>query len=541
MSFKDDYTILDELGQGGFAKVYKARHNKLGYIRAIRVLNSPIVRGEKDTTYQKFLEECKILLRLGNGNNPNIVNIYQPLLIENIAIVEMDYVEGKDLFRYLENQTFFIKAHEVIQLLTDIGGALAYCHEDVYKYCMDKELDDLEDDPENMSRALVNEKDKTRLIKKYRVIHNDIHSGNIIRRDDGRYVLLDFGLAIEGGNVIRSSKREGGAPEYKSPEKWENNGILTTESDIYSFGVVLYEMLAGRVPFPFNKELPNSNEAEYLVSKAHKDSKPEGILELRKEAYAKINPETEYVKDYPDWIETVIMKCLEKEPKDRYKNGKELYDEVLKFIENDRTDHLTQDIKRENIELKDKLKLLADSIESTNTSRDEAEKLLQEKIAQAETNNVNLTSQIASLQEESTTLKSQLENEKEKASKVEQNNATLSEQISTLQEKNNELKAQLNDLFIDVSFDDNDSNSAEFEDKINELEAKLKASQRKADSLKSKNEKFESEINNLYKENKHLRSQTEDLFTDVSIDESETIAELRATIRDLQHRLSGRR
>ena len=95
-NFLKEYTLLGELGSGGFAKVYKVRHNELGYIRAIRVLNEPVA-DENSRAYQKFLRECRVLLRLGNGNHKNIVHIYQPRLLENHALVEMDYIDGMDL------------------------------------------------------------------------------------------------------------------------------------------------------------------------------------------------------------------------------------------------------------------------------------------------------------------------------------------------------------------------------------------------------------------------------------------------------------
>ncbi len=325
MAFLEEYTLLDELGQGGFATVYKVRHNSLRYIRAIRVLNATIAHGESDKTYQKFLEECKLLLRLGNGNHPHIVHIYQPLLRAQKAIVEMDFVDGKDLFHYLQEKSSFVEIEDVMKLLTDIGSALAYCHEDIYKFCMDKDEDNLMDDPNDGSKVLLDDETRKRLIQKYRVIHNDIHSGNIIRRDDGNFVLLDFGLAIEGDTVVRSSRKKNGAPEFKAPEKWENEGILTTRSDIYSFGVVLYEFLAGRVPFMFDKKNSNTTEAEYLLSKAHKEALPEPIFGLRKMAFERSHPNEIYKKDYPDWLEKLIMKCLAKDPNDRFGDGKELF------------------------------------------------------------------------------------------------------------------------------------------------------------------------------------------------------------------------
>ena len=328
MSFLEEYTLLEELGQGGFATVYKVRHNELGYIRAIRVLNATIT-SEQDPTYRKFKEECRLLLRLGNGNHPNIVHIYQPLLRAQKAIVEMDYVDGEDLFHYLERNKNFIPTEDVLRMLREIGSALAYCHYDIYRFSMDREEDDLKDDPNDGSKILLDDKTLRRLVEKYRVIHNDIHSGNIIRREDGSYVLLDFGLAIEGGNVVRSSRRQhGGAPEFKSPEKWEDETVLTTESDIYSFGVVLYELLAGRVPFQFDKKI-SSYKAEYQLGEAHKSQQPEPIEPLRRALFEATHPNQSYEKDYPDWLEALIMKCLAKNPQDRFHSAKELYEYVM--------------------------------------------------------------------------------------------------------------------------------------------------------------------------------------------------------------------
>lgn len=324
-AFLEDYTLIDELGQGGFATVYKVRNNRLGYTRAIRVLNATIAKGESDPSYQKFLEECRLLLRLGNGCHPNIVHIFQPLLRAQKALVEMDYVNGVDLAHYLEENGGFLETGDVVRLVEEIGSALAYCHEDIYKYCMDREEDNLMDDPEDGSKVLLDESTRQRLINKYRVIHNDIHSGNIMRNCEGRYVLLDFGLSIEGDSVVRSSRRHNGAPEFKAPEKWDGDTKLSTQSDIYSFGVVLYEMLAGRVPFPFDKSRSNAVEAEYLLSKAHKEDVPEPIFELRKQAFEKKYPGQTYKKDYPDWLEKLIMKCLEKDPSARFATAKELY------------------------------------------------------------------------------------------------------------------------------------------------------------------------------------------------------------------------
>ena len=121
--------------------------------------------------------------------------------------------------------------------------------------------------------------------------------------------------------------------EFKSPEKWDSDNDLSTQSDIYSFGIVLYSLLAGRVPFVFNKGIAEA-EAMYNLMNAHKKDMPEPIFNLRKMAFEASHPGETYQKDYPDWLEKIILKCLEKDPQKRYKDGKELHDDYLKHANN---------------------------------------------------------------------------------------------------------------------------------------------------------------------------------------------------------------
>ncbi len=326
--FLEEYTLLREIGRGGFATVYKVRHNHLGYVRAIRVLNDT-VENENSPVYQKFLKECKVLLRLGNGNHPNIVHIYQPRLLANKALVEMDFVQGSDITHYLADNGNFIPADDVLRLAEQMSDALAYCHHDIYRFCMDPDYDDLQNDPDDGRRYIIGPQKEKELVDKYKVIHNDIHSGNIMCKDDGNYVLLDFGLAIEGDTVVSSSRRRNGAPEYKSPEKWENDDVLTERNDIYSFGVVLYEALAGQVPFPFDKTLGSSFKAEIKLMNDHTKTPPPPVYDLRKSYFEARFPGQTYSKDYPDWLEVAVMRCLEKDPQKRFADGKELHDFIL--------------------------------------------------------------------------------------------------------------------------------------------------------------------------------------------------------------------
>ena len=322
-----EYTLLEELGSGGFATVIKARHNELGYIRAVRMLKD-FVSNKQSPIYKKFLEECKTLLRLGNGNHPNIVHIYKPDLIGHTALVEMDYIDGCDILHLVKEYNGFVPLDEVLRMAEEMSSALAYCHRDIYRYCMDRKRDNLKTDPNDGTKVLLDDATIKRLVKDYQVIHNDIHSGNIMRHKDGHYVLLDFGLSFKGNDVIRTSLRRNGAPEYKAPEKWDNAGILTEQSDIYSFGIVMYEFLAGRVPFMYDKTNSNQQAAENDVMNAHLKQAPPPIRPFREEAFRRNNPGKQYEEDFPQWLEDVIMRCLNKNPADRFKNGRELHDYI---------------------------------------------------------------------------------------------------------------------------------------------------------------------------------------------------------------------
>ena len=324
-SINDEYEKLQILGQGSFATIWKVRHRKFEYVRALKV-SKEVIPDENDAAYQKFLNECKVLLRIGNGCHPNIVRIYQPRLLDGRASVEMDYVKGQSLNDYLQ-KTKCLEMDEFYRLFEQIVGALAYCHHDIYEFLMDPNKDNIASDPNNGQKYRIDAETERQLVKKYAITHNDIHSNNVMRRDyDGGFVLLDFGLAIQEGNAVRSSARNGGALEYMAPEKFEDNGIINTQSDIYSLGILLYEALAGRVPFVVDKNRFSSNPimAQYDIMNLHKTAIPPAIKPLRREAFEAAHPGKEYEKDYPDWLEEMILKCLEKNPADRYADAKEL-------------------------------------------------------------------------------------------------------------------------------------------------------------------------------------------------------------------------
>lgn len=367
--FLEEYINLDRLGKGSFAEVFQVRHHELGYVRALRVLDGLIVTkaGEKlikNERYKKFMHECELLLQLGNGCHPNIVRIYKPDVRQNKAFVEMDYVKGNNIHEFLEQNQNFVECEEVIRLATQISSALAYCHEDIYRFRMFPADDKL---PEGcLIGSIVDDVEKRKeLINTYKIIHNDIHSGNIMRREDGNYILLDFGLSIEGKEFAPSSTRShGGALISRAPELWDKGTKPTEQSDIYSLGVVLYQCLAGCVPFPCDiDELKNDYKVQAELGEAHKRTDPRPIEDVRKEFYEKKYPGQIYKRDYPQWLGDIIMKCLSKESTNRFKNGTELYETIMR-----QEDNLPENrIKRLNEE-KEELVMRNDTLNSANRS-----------------------------------------------------------------------------------------------------------------------------------------------------------------------------
>lgn len=366
--FLQEYENIRLIGRGAFASVYKVRHSDLGYIRALKVCNN-FIEDENDRAWQAFVSECKVLLQIGNGSHPNIVRIYQPRLLNNRAVVEMDCVEGEPLSDYIKERRF-IPIDEFYRFSRQIIGAVAYCHVDVYKFLMNPVEDDLEIDPSDGRKYIVPPAKEKDLIEKYGVVHNDLHSGNIIRRDyDGQYILLDFGLAVQDKHCVKSSSRFDGAIEYCSPEKLERAEI-STQSDVYALGILMYEMLAGRVPFPYSNRGESSLEsARNRVYMQHLNEMPPSIYELRKEAFESTHPGQTYGRDYPEALEKLILRCLAKEPSKRFDNAKDLQTSFEKYIESveqakEKTTNQQRESQSEHNSMMDEIRLLREEVQT---------------------------------------------------------------------------------------------------------------------------------------------------------------------------------
>ena len=279
---------LGALKSGGQGSVYKARRNG-EIITAIKILPTPISsETDDDKNFMSFQNEVHKLKKVNENPNPNVVSIIASGITSsgNLPYIEMEYIEGPDLAELLKppyDPVFTIK--ETLKVADHLSNALAHCHGANIK-------------------------------------HGDIKSNNVkFNQRTGNYILLDFGLSIMSDEQRRTSIRHAGAIEFMAPE--QSAGETLFETDIYSFGVILFELLSGTVPFP----LHNKGEmARNSVMIAHMEAPVPDLLSLRRHALPDTwsHEKKERQMQVPSWLIEMIYKCLEKSPSKRFSNGNEL-------------------------------------------------------------------------------------------------------------------------------------------------------------------------------------------------------------------------
>ncbi|MDF2434174.1 MAG: eukaryotic-like serine/threonine-protein kinase [Mucilaginibacter sp.] len=299
---------MGALRTGGQGSVYKGR--RIGpIISAVKLLPTPIHTEDKeDKNFRNFQNEVEKLKKVNEEPNPNVVKILNSGLTESgsFPYIEMEFIEGPDLEELLKpphDSIFTLK--EVIKLADHLANALAHCH-------------------------------------KVGVKHGDIKSNNVkYNIHSGNYVLLDFGLAIMSDEQRRTSIRHAGAIEFMAPE--QNTGVMLFETDIYAYGIILFELLAGRVPFPLHDSGETSRNAVMI---AHMETPVPDVLELRKKNLPKSWPakKKELEMSVPQWLLQLIATCLEKDPENRYPNGLALQEALFAGSVTTELQHVADDI-----------------------------------------------------------------------------------------------------------------------------------------------------------------------------------------------------
>ncbi|MEJ2013574.1 MAG: protein kinase [Anaerolineales bacterium] len=250
------YRIIEQLGQGGMASVFKAYHPALDRYVAIKVLH-PAFK-EDPNFLSRFQREARVVARL---EHPHIVPIYDFAEHKGQPYLVMKFIEGVTLKARLAQKP--LTKDEAIDIVMAVGSALSYAH----------------------GRG---------------VLHRDIKPSNILLSPDGGIYLADFGLAriAEAGASTLSKDVMLGTPQYISPEQAKGLADLDECTDVYSLGVVLYEIVVGRVPF--NADTPFSIIHDHI--------------------YTPLPPPSTINPHVPARVEAVLMKALEKERANRYQN-----------------------------------------------------------------------------------------------------------------------------------------------------------------------------------------------------------------------------
>jgi eukaryotic-like serine/threonine-protein kinase len=335
---------MGALKTGGQGSIYKTRRTRDGIITAIKLLPTPIYsESPTDKAFRDFQNEVQKLKKVNEMPNPHVVKILSSGITESgsLPFIEMEFIEGPDLEELLKppyDPVFTIK--ETIRVAEQLSNALAHCH-------------------------------------KVNVKHGDIKSNNVkFNEKTGNYVLLDFGMAIMSDEQRRTSLRQAGAIEFMAPE--QNEGMMLFETDVYSFGIILYELLAGTVPFPLRNK---SETARNRVMVDHMETPPPELLSLRRQHLPDTMSQDEL--KVPQWLIDTIYRCLEKSPGSRFRNGLELHMHIrshntatghpkdwgaeqltLLQQQNEKLTKQNEELQRYNKQLQDELEKLAEEKEA---------------------------------------------------------------------------------------------------------------------------------------------------------------------------------
>ena len=257
--FANRYEIIKTLGEGGMGAVYKARDLELEREVALKVIKPEL--SSNPEILQRFKQELILARQI---TDRNIIRIFDLGEADGIKFITMEYVEGHNLHQLLKERGK-LEAAEAVDIMEQVAAGLAAAHREG-------------------------------------IIHRDLKPGNIMRDVSGRVVVMDFGLArtISGDGMTRTGAMLG-TIEYMSPEQAQGKD-LKASSDVFTFGLILYELVSGFMPF----------RAESAIASLLMRSQQRAI------------PLSDVDKNIPGSLSNIVAKCLEKEPQNRYQSAAEL-------------------------------------------------------------------------------------------------------------------------------------------------------------------------------------------------------------------------
>lgn len=264
----DRYEIIRVIGEGGMANVYLAMDTILNRKVAVKVLRGDLATDEKFV--RRFQREA---LSASSLNHPNIVEMYDVGEDDGNFYIVMEYVEGKNLKQLIKRRTK-LSLPEVIDIMKQLTDGIAHAHDSF-------------------------------------IIHRDIKPQNMLILDNGLVKITDFGIAVAlNSTQLTQTNSVMGSVHYLPPEQAAGKGA-TFKSDIYSLGILMYELVTGKLPF----------KGENAVEIA---------LKQMKEPIPSVREEDESI---PQSVENIILKACAKNPKNRYENAREMYYDLCKCLD----------------------------------------------------------------------------------------------------------------------------------------------------------------------------------------------------------------
>ena len=260
------YELLEKIGEGGMGTVYKAKCHLLNRFVAVKILKAELSNDEDFVA--RFKREATSIARL---SHPNIVNVHDVGTENNINFIVMEYINGKTLKQIIK-ENGRLSSEKTLDIAFQIAKALECAH-------------------------------------KNNIIHRDIKPDNIMITEDNMVKVMDFGIAkVADSRTVTNSNNIMGTVRYFSPEQAKGS-FVDCRTDIYSLGIVMYEMVTGQVPY----------NAESSISIA--------MMHIQEP----VIPPKEIITDIPENINQVILKSMQKEPIKRYQTAREMAD-ILKTI-----------------------------------------------------------------------------------------------------------------------------------------------------------------------------------------------------------------
>ncbi len=290
----DRYQIIRTIGEGGMANVYLAYDTILDRNVAVKILRGDLANDEKFV--KKFQREA---ISASSLSHPNIVEMYDVGEDEGNYFIVMEFIDGKTLKNLIKKRGA-LTLPEVIDIMLQLTSAIACAHESY-------------------------------------IIHRDIKPQNVMILDDGRVKITDFGIALAtNATELTQTNSVMGSVHYLPPEQANGSGS-TIRSDIYSLGILMYELITGKVPF-------KGDNAVEIAIKQLKEPIP---------SICKINPEI------PQSIENVILRATAKNPKNRYANALEMHEDISTALDEQRINERRLVYKYPETDLEETKKIIA--------------------------------------------------------------------------------------------------------------------------------------------------------------------------------------